>query len=124
MKFPREKEAMLIYEDTFPLVASVNTIAFYLEALKNLKNVGRILLGPKTRNIWIPKKYLTYKNDLIAGVSVVKEKKNNGGNPNHSFGKNSIGLEQEVENKKFSKENNVSQKERHASLRKKGMNDH
>ena len=33
-----------------------------------------------------------------------------------------MGLRQEVKNKKFSKENNVSLKERHASPRKKGMN--
>ena len=35
----------------------------------------------------------------------------------------SIGVGPEVKNKKFSKEKNVSPKERHASLRKKVMND-
>ena len=32
VKFPREKEAILIGEDTFPPIASINTVAFDLKA--------------------------------------------------------------------------------------------
>ena len=54
---------------------------------------------------------------------VVKEKKKNGRHPNYSYGKYSMGVGQEAKNKKFSKEKNVSPKERHIFSRKKGMND-
>ena len=86
--FPREKEVMVIGEDTFPLVASINTVAFDLKAVMNSKKVRGIPLSPRIRKVWIPKQYLTYKNDLDVErkVSVVRENKN-GGLPIHSFGK-------------------------------------
>ena len=61
VKFPREKEFILIGEDSFPPIASINTIAFDLKALTNLNNGGRIPPCPNTRKVWIPKHYLTYK---------------------------------------------------------------
>ena len=35
VKFPREKEVMVIGEDTFPPVDSINTVAFDLKAVMN-----------------------------------------------------------------------------------------
>ena len=54
---------------------------------------------------------------------VVREKKKSGRHPNHPSRKDLMGLGQEAKYKRFSKENNVSPKERHPFQRKKGMND-
>ena len=89
MKFPREKKVMVIREDTFAHATSINTIAFDLKVVMNSKKLRGIPPSLRIRKVWIPKQYLTYKNDLVVerGVFVVKEKKK-GGHPNHSFGKN------------------------------------
>ena len=77
MKFQGEKEAILIDEDAYPPVASINTIVFYFKALIDSNKVRGIPPSLKIRNIWIPKQYLTYKNDVAAerGVSIVRENK-------------------------------------------------
>ena len=75
VKFPREKEAILIDEDTFPPVALINTISFDLKALMNSKKARDFPPSHRIIKVWIPKQYLTYKNDLV----VVKEKKKNKG---------------------------------------------
>ena len=96
VKFPRENEAMVIDEDPFPLVTSINIVAFDLKALINSEKEKRVPLSPKTRKVWILKQYLIYKDDFIVErrVFVVKEKNKNGEHPNHSFGKKkSRGLE-------------------------------
>ena len=76
VKFPREKKVIAIKEED-PLVASINTIVFDLNAVMNSKKEKEIPPIPGIRKVWIPKKYLTYKNDLAIerGVSAVKEKK-------------------------------------------------
>ena len=55
VKFLGEKEVILIDENIFPLVASINTTAFDLRALMNLKKARRIPQSPRIRNVWIPK---------------------------------------------------------------------
>ena len=49
LEFPGEKEAVLISEDSFPSVASINTVSFDFKALTNLKNTVRIPPCPKIR---------------------------------------------------------------------------
>ena len=66
VKFLREKEVILINEDTFPLIVSINTIAFDLKVVMNSKKVRGIPPSSKIRKIWTPKQYLTYNNDLAA----------------------------------------------------------
>ena len=65
VKFPREKEVMAISEDTFPPVASINTVAFDLKVVMNSK-AREIPPSPRIRKVLIPKQYLTYKKDLVA----------------------------------------------------------
>ena len=60
LKFPNKKEAMTIYEDPFPLVASVNTTSFDLRALIVSKKAGK--LSP--RKEWVPKYCLVYVDRL------------------------------------------------------------
>ena len=68
---------MVIGEDTFPPLASINTIAFDLKAVMNSKKVRGISPSLRIRNVWIPKQYLIYKNDLATKirVSTIIEKK-------------------------------------------------
>ena len=115
------KEATVIDEDPFPPVASINIAATDSRAMLNAKKVERFSLSAMVRNVWIPKQYLTYRNDLAAKrrVPATREWKKNGRYPYPSFEDS----KQEVKNKKFYKENNVSPKERHVSPREKGMND-
>ena len=49
VKFPREKEAMLIDEDSYPPVASINTIVFYFKAVMNSKKARGIPLSPRIK---------------------------------------------------------------------------
>ena len=63
MKFLREKETILIDEDSYPPMASINTIAFDLKTLIDSNKVREI--NPpsiRIRKVWIPNQYLTYKN--------------------------------------------------------------
>ena len=76
MKFPEEmevmvkplrgKEAMMIDEDPFSPAASMNMAAIDSRAMLNAKKAKRFLPRAKVRKAWIPKQYLTYKNDLAA----------------------------------------------------------
>ena len=86
MKFPRdkevmvkflgEKEAMLIDDDSYPPITSINTTVFYFKAVMNSKKRG-IPPSHRIKNVWIPMQYVTYKNDLAVEreVSTVKENK-------------------------------------------------
>ena len=80
------KEAMLIDETPFPLAASINITATDSRAMINAKKVERFSPSARVRKVWIPRQYLTYKNDLVARerVSVTKKWKKNGRYPYHS----------------------------------------
>ena len=112
---------MMIDEDPFPPAVSINIAATYSRAMLNVKKGGRFSSSAKIRKVWIPKQYLTYKNDLAAKGRVLasREWKKNGRYPYHAF-ENS---KHEAKNKNFSKEKNVSPKERHVSPRENDMND-
>ena len=86
MKFSEKKEAMVINEDPFPLVASINIDTIDLRVMLNAKKARRFSPSVKTRKIWIPKQYLVYMDDLVARrrVSVTRERKKNGRYPYHS----------------------------------------
>ena len=51
LKFHEKKEAMMIDEDSFPPVASINTIAFDLRALIDSKKARGLPLSPKIRSV-------------------------------------------------------------------------
>ena len=51
VKFPGEKEFMVIGEDTFPLVASINTVAFDLKLVMNSKKARGIPPSPRIRKV-------------------------------------------------------------------------
>ena len=117
VKFPEEnkvmvkplsgKEAMMIDEDPFPPETSINIAATNSRVMLNAKKTKRFSLTARVRKVWIPKQYLTYKNDLVekGRVPTAREWKKNGRYP-YSF-ENS---KHKAKNKKFSKENNVSPK--------------
>ena len=118
LKFPEKKEAMVIDEDPFSPIASINIDATGLRVLLNAKKAKRFSLSAKIRKIWIPKQYLVYMDDLVVRrrVSATRKRKKNRRYSYHSF--------EEIKKKKFSKRNDVFPKERHAFLRKKkGIND-
>ena len=77
VKFLGQNEAILIDEDSYPLVASINTTAFDFKVVMNSKKARGIPSSPRIRKVWIPKKYLNYKNYMVVerGVSAVREKK-------------------------------------------------
>ena len=110
VKPPRGKEAMMIDEDPFPPTASIDTAATNSRAMLNTKNARRFSPSARVRKVWIPKQYLTYKNDLVAKgrVPTTRAWKNNGRYPYHYFEDS----KQVTENKKFSKEKNVSPREK------------
>ena len=112
---------MVIDEDPFPPTASINIVATDSRAMLNAKKVRRFSLSASVMKEWIPKQYMTYKNDLVTKerVPAAREWKKYGRYPYHSFEDSKL----EAKNKRFSKENNVSPRERHISLREKGMND-
>ena len=78
---------MMIDEDPFPLVASINIVANDLRALLNAKKARRFSPSTKIRKVWIPKQYLAYMDDLAARrrVFATREMKKNGRYPYHSF---------------------------------------
>ena len=116
---------MVVDEDPFSPIASSNTLAFDLRELIDSKKARGIPPRPKIRKVWTHNQNLIYKDDLIEErrMFLVIEKKKNGRRLNNSSEKDSIGLGHKSKDKRFSKENNVSQKERHTFPRKKGMND-
>ena len=66
VKFLAENEAILIDEDSYSLVASINIIYFDSKPLTCLEMARGIPPSLRIREVWIPKKYLTYKNDMVA----------------------------------------------------------
>ena len=107
---------MVVDEDPFPLVVSINIAATNLRTMLNAKKVGRFSLSVRIRKVWIPKQYLVHTDDLTARrrVSTVREREKNGRYPYHS--------KQEIKKEKFSKGDDVSPKEIYVSLGEKGMN--
>ena len=67
---------MVVDEDPFPPVASINIAATYMRAFMNEKEDEKFSPNIKIRKVWIPKQYLAYKDELaVKGkVSIVKEK--------------------------------------------------
>ena len=55
LKFPKKKEAMVIHEDSFPPVTSINIVATNLRAFLNAKKVKRFSPSARISNVWIPK---------------------------------------------------------------------
>ena len=106
MKFLEKKEAKVIDEDPFPLVASINIAATDLRAVLNAKKDGRFSPNSTIRKLWIPNQYLVHRDELEAKrrVSIVKKKKkeNNGRYPYHS--------KQEIKKEKSSKKRMFLQK--------------
>ena len=77
---------MVIDEDQFPLVASVNIATIDLRAVLNAKKDGRFSPNVRIRNVWIPKQYLVHRDELGAKrrMSATREKEKNGRCPYHS----------------------------------------
>ena len=75
LKFLEKKEAMVIDEDPFPPIASINIAATDLSALLNAKKAGRFSPSARIRKTWIPKKYLVHMDDLVARKRVAEPKK-------------------------------------------------
>ena len=73
----------MIDEDPFPPVASVNIVTIDLRAVLNVKKDERFSPNARIRKVWIPKKYVVYKDELtIKGkMSTTREKKKNGRYP-------------------------------------------
>ena len=66
VKSPGGKEAMMIDEYPFPPTASINIVATNSRAMLNAKKDERFSPSARVRKVWIPKQYLTHKNDLVA----------------------------------------------------------
>ena len=66
---------MMVDEDPFPLVASINIVALDLRAFLNENDDEKFSPNVKIRKIWVPKQYLVYKDKLVVKgkVSVGKE---------------------------------------------------
>ena len=107
MKFPVKNEAIVVNEDPFSPVASVNIAATDLRAILNEKENEKFSPNVKIRKVWIPKQYLVYKDEFsVKGkVSTAREKKKNGRHPYH--------LKQEIKKEKPFKEKNGTPKEIH-----------
>ena len=86
LKFPEKKEAMVVDEDSFPLVALVNIATTNLRAILNEKKDEKFSPKVKIRKVGIPKQYLVYKDELAIKekVSMAREKEKNGRYPYHS----------------------------------------
>ena len=56
----KEKEAMVIDEDPFPPVASINIATIDSSTMPNAKNAGRFSPSVGKRKVCILKQYLTY----------------------------------------------------------------
>ena len=108
LKFPEKKEAMVIDDDPFLLITSINIVATDLRVMFNAKKVRRFSLSATIRKVWIPKQYLVYMDDLTVRrrVSATRGRKIYGRYPYHSFEDS----KHELKKKKFSKGNEVFQK--------------
>ena len=70
---------MMIDENPFPPVASINVAATNSRVMLNAKKAERFSPSARVRKVWIPKQYLTYKNNLAAKrrvLAAIKWKKN------------------------------------------------
>ena len=116
LKFLEKNEAMVVDEDPFPPVASVNIGATDLRAVLNEKNDEKFSPNAMIRKVWIPKNYLVHKDELVVKgkISIVREKEKNERYPYHS--------KWEIKEEKPFKEKNVPLKERHTFLKGKGRN--
>ena len=74
---------MVVDEDPFPPVASVNIATTDLRAVLNENEDEKFSPNVKIRNVWVPKQYMVYKDQLaVKGqVSTAREKQNNGRYP-------------------------------------------
>ena len=104
----------MIDEDPFPPITSINITAADLRAVLNAKKDERFSPNVRIRNVWIPRQYLVYMDDLAGRrrVHATKEREKNGRYPYHS--------KQEIKKEKSSKGNNVFVKERHTFPGEKG----
>ena len=68
---------MVVDEDPFPPMASINLATMNLRAVLNKNEDEKFPPNVKIRNVWIPKQYLVYKDELaIKGkMSTTREKK-------------------------------------------------
>ena len=107
---------MVIVEDPFPLVASVNIAAMDLRAVLYEKKDGRFSPNARIRKVLIPKQYLVHKDELAlkGKVSTTNKNEKNGRYPYNSM--------HEIKKEKPFKENNVFPKNRHTFPEGKGMN--
>ena len=55
LKFPKKKEALVIDEDHFPPVASVNIVTTDLKVVLNAKNEERFSSNARIQKVWILK---------------------------------------------------------------------
>ena len=69
----------MVDEDPFPPVASVNIAATNLRAILNENEDEKFSPNVKIRKVWVPKKYLVYKDELTVkgkvSRAIEKEKK-------------------------------------------------
>ena len=65
---------MVIDEDPFPPTASINITATESRAMLNSKKAQRFSPRTRVRKVWIPKQYLTYRNDLATKGRVFASK--------------------------------------------------
>ena len=83
--FLEKKEAMVVIdEDPFPPVASINIAATNLRALMNAKKAEGFSPSARIRKIWIPKQYFVYMDDLVARRRVTTTRKKEKGMNDHS----------------------------------------
>ena len=115
LKFLEKQEAMVVDEDPFPPVASINIAAMDLRVL-NEKEDEKFYPNVKIRKVWVSKQYMIYKDELaVKGkVSITREKEKNGRYPYNS--------KQEIKKEKPFTEKNLPLKERHTFLEGKGRN--
>ena len=113
LKFLEETEVMVVDEDPFPPVASVNITATDMRVVLNEKKDERFSPNSKIRKVWIPKQYLVHQDELIVKgkVPTAREKENNGRYPYHS--KQEIKKEKTLQRKECS-----SKRETYISKRK------
>ena len=60
----------MIDEDPLPPVASINIDATNSRVMLNEKKARKFSPSARVKKVWIPKQYLTYKNDSAAKIKV------------------------------------------------------
>ena len=86
LKYPKKNEAMVVDEDSFLSLASVNIASTDLKATLNEKEDEKFSPNVKIRKVWVLKQYLVFKDELsVKGkVSITIEKEKNERYPYHS----------------------------------------